>query len=362
MNTISSIARLCAVAVGLFFGLSATNMTQAASARAIDHGPIGVMGDHYHRAREWMLSVRLMRMHMSGNQTGGDELSDGQVLMQPNAPGRMPPVLSVVPQDMDMDMLMFGAMYAPTDRITLMAMLMASSKDMDLQSYSPPNMMSGDSSRTSVGVFSTSNSDIESVSLNGLFRLYENASHRSHLTLGLAQSIADTDATDWVLTPMGVTMNMRLPYGMQIGDESLRLNAALTHVYTQQDWVFGGQVSGKFELASEEWHFGNSRGLTLWAQRAISDRVSLSSRVAYQRTVGLKGTDALITAPVQTAVTSNYGGSQWYFGLGANAIVPIFAGKPERLGIELELPFDGDVRGVQMSPQWRLTLGVQKSF
>ena len=57
MNTISSIARLCAVAVGLFFGLSATNMTQAASARAIDHGPIGVMGDHYHRAREWMLSV-----------------------------------------------------------------------------------------------------------------------------------------------------------------------------------------------------------------------------------------------------------------------------------------------------------------
>ena len=77
---------------------------------------------------------------------------------------------------------------------------------------------------------------------------------------------------------------------------------------------------------------------------------------------GLKGTDALIMAPVQTAVTSNYGGSQWYFGLGANAIVPIFAGKPERLGIELELPFDGDVRGVQMSPQWRLTLGVQKSL
>ena len=362
MNSILSIARLCAVVVGLFLGLSAPNITEADTTRAIEHGPIGVMGDHYHRAGEWMLSVRLMRMHMSGNQSGDNELSDAEVLLQPNAPGRMPAVLSVVPQDMDMDMLMLGAMYAPTDRLTLMAMLMASSKDMDLTSYAPPNMMMGNSSRATVGGFSTSSSDIESVSLNGLFRLHESASHRSHPTLGLAQSIADPDATDSVLTPMGMTMNMRLPYGMQIGDESLRLNTAITHVYTLQDWVFGGQVSGKFKLVGEDWHFGNSRELTLWAQRAISDRVSLSSRIAYQRMGGLKGTDTLITAPVQTAVTSNYGGSHWRVGLGVNAIVPIFAGKPERLGIEVELPFEANVRGVQMSPKWRLTLGLQKSL
>ena len=51
-----------------------------------------------------------------------------------------------------------------------------------------------------------------------------------------------------------------------------------------------------------------------------------------------------------------------YFGLGASVVVPIFADKPERLGIESELPFDGDVRGIQISPQWRVTLGVQKSL
>lgn len=362
MNLTLSIARRYVVMAGLFFGLCATNIAQADTTRAADHAPIGVMGDHYHRAGEWMLSVRLMRMHMSGNQSGDNELNDAEVLVQPNAPGRMPPVLSVVPQDMDMDMLMLGAMYAPSDRFTLMAMLMASSKDMDLRSYTPPNMMMGDASRSAVGGFSTSSSDIESVSLNGLFRLHESASHRSHVTLGLAQSIADADATDSVLTPMGMTVNMRLPYSMQIGDESLRLNAAITHVYTLQDWVFGGQLSGRFKLSSEDWYFGNSRELTLWAQRAISDRVSLSSRITHQRMGGLKGTDTLIRAPVQTAVTSNYGGDHWRLGFGVNVVVPFFPGKPERIGIELELPFEVDVRGVQMSPKWRVTLGVQKSL
>ena len=118
------------LSLSLCLGLASTLLaTQviADSDRAIDHGPIGVMGDHFHKAGEWMVSARLMRMHMSGNQLGDDELSDSDVITQPNAPGRMPAVLSVVPQDMDMDMLMLGAMYAPSDRLTLMAMVMASS-------------------------------------------------------------------------------------------------------------------------------------------------------------------------------------------------------------------------------------------
>ena len=65
---------------------------------------------------------------------------------------------------------------------------------------------------------------------------------------------------------------------------------------------------------------------------------------------------------MQTAVTSNYGGDHWRLGFGVNVVVPFFPGKPERIGIELELPFEVDVRGVQMSPKWRVTLGVQKSL
>ena len=344
----------------------------ADSARAIDHGPIGVMGDHYHKAGEWMVSARYMRMHMSGNQSQGESLSDADVIAENNLPGRMPAKISVVPDEMDMDMLMLGAMYAPSDRITLMAMIMAAKKDMRLNSYEPPAMMgmSGGtmggsmpaSSRGFVGGFSTSSDDIEAISISGLFRLQEYAQSRTHLTLGLQQSLTDADATDTVLTPMGTRMNMRLPYGMQIGDEALRLNLALTHVYQTGDWVFGGQAAGKFKLESEQWHFGDSQQYTGWIQRSLSDRLSYSARLTFERAGMIEGIDPMIMAPVQTAIPANYGYRQWRVGVGLNAIIPLLPGNPERLGLEIERPFDVHVNGVQMTPKWRVTLGLQKSF
>lgn len=344
----------------------------ADTTRAIDHGPIGVMGDHYHKAGEWMVSARYMRMHMSGNQSGDDSLNDSQVIAQDNAPGRMPGKLSVVPDNMDMDMLMLGAMYAPSDRVTLMAMIMASGRDMQLNSYAPPAMMSmgagmmggnmSGSGRELVGGFSTTSDDIEAISVSAMFRLQESAQARTHVAVGLQQSLADPDASDTVLTPMGSRMNMRLPYAMQIGDEALRLNLAITHVYQTKDWVFGGQASGKFELNSKQWHFGDSQQYTGWVQRSLSDRLSYSGRLTFERASTLVGMDPMIMAPVQTAVPANYGYRQWRVGVGINAVVPLLPGAPERLGIEIERPFNVNVNGIQMTPKWRVTMGVQKSF
>ena len=341
--------------------------TFADNSRAIDHGPIGVMGDHYHKAGEWMVSARYMRMHMSGNQTGSDTLSDAEVIAQNNAPGRMPGKLSVVPDDMDMDMLMLGAMYAPSDRVTLMAMIMASSKDMGLKSYQPPAIMGmgsgmSASSRDLVGSFSTSTDGIEAISFSGLFRLRESVQSRTHMTVGLQQSLADADATDTVLTPMGTRMRMRLPYSMQIGDEALRLKLAITHVHQSESWVFGGQAGGKFKLDSQQWNFGDSQHYTGWVQRSLNDRVSYSGRLTFERASALEGMDPMIMAPVQTAIPANYGYRQWRIGVGLNAVVPLLPGAPERLGIEIERPFDVQVNGIQMTPKWRITVGLQKSL
>jgi hypothetical protein len=341
--------------------------TMADAIKAIDHGPIGVMGDHYHKAGEWMISARYMRMRMSGNQNDDRSLNDSEIISLDNAPGRMPAKLSVVPEDMDMDMLMLGAMYAPSDRVTLMAMVMASRRDMQLTSYAPPAMMGmsdgmSAGGRDLVGSFSTSSSDIEAISISGLFRLQETAQSRTHVTLGLQQSIADADAEDTVLTPMGTRMNMRLPYAMQIGDEALRANLAITRVHQAEDWVFGGQASAKFRLSSEQWHFGDSQQYTGWVQRSWSDTLSYSGRLTFERASALEGMDPRIMAPVQTAIPANYGYRQWRIGFGLNAIIPLLPGAPERLGVEIERPFDIHVNGVQMTPKWRLTVGLQKSL
>ena len=76
--------------------------------------PVGVMGGHMHSAGEWMLSYRYMFMNMQTNMNGTDDLS----LMDVFSQGYM-----VAPVDMQMEMHMIGAMYAPTDSITFMGMM-----------------------------------------------------------------------------------------------------------------------------------------------------------------------------------------------------------------------------------------------
>lgn len=52
-------------------------------------------------------------------------------------PGQ-PPFIRIVPTGMTMDMHMLGAMYAPSDRLTLMAMLPYIKKDMDHITFAGP--------------------------------------------------------------------------------------------------------------------------------------------------------------------------------------------------------------------------------
>ena len=105
----------------LFFLLS-KNLIADEVHFADSHGPITVMGDHMHRAGEWMASYRYMSMDMSGNTDGRNGLSDEEIATTvlnrfSNIAGQ-PGTLRVVPQNMEMDMHMFGFMYAPSNDIT----------------------------------------------------------------------------------------------------------------------------------------------------------------------------------------------------------------------------------------------------
>ena len=81
------------------------------------------MGDHRHGAGEWMVSYRYMRMNMSDNLDGTNELTNADIYAN----------YMVAPQQMTMSMHMIGVMYAPSDRLTLMAMAHYLTNDMDLR-------------------------------------------------------------------------------------------------------------------------------------------------------------------------------------------------------------------------------------
>ena len=94
--------------------------------RADSHGPIGVMADHMHKKGEYMLSYRHMYMDMSGNEFNGSNISADTIVTTIanrfyGASGQ-PAKLRVVPEKMEMHMHMIGAMYAPSDWLTLMVM------------------------------------------------------------------------------------------------------------------------------------------------------------------------------------------------------------------------------------------------
>ena len=68
------------------------------SDRPDSHAPIGVMGEHIHKAGEFMLSYRYMFMRMEDNYDGSDSIANTSFAGPPPAPFRVAPI------DMDMEM------------------------------------------------------------------------------------------------------------------------------------------------------------------------------------------------------------------------------------------------------------------
>ncbi|MCH8313826.1 MAG: hypothetical protein IID17_12670, partial [Nitrospinae bacterium] len=82
---------------------------------------VNVLGTHTHLESEWMVGYQFRTMNMGGNRSGRQDLSTSEVLS----------LFPVAPLAMTMDMHMPMVMYAPTDHITMMAMIPYVRKVMD---------------------------------------------------------------------------------------------------------------------------------------------------------------------------------------------------------------------------------------
>ena len=94
---------------------------------ADSHGPITVMGDHMHKKRTYV-SLRFSKMNMDSMLSGTNSISLNSVMSAPNGASNSSGIYMNSPVSMKMNMYMFGAMFAPTDNLTLMAMSSFSKK------------------------------------------------------------------------------------------------------------------------------------------------------------------------------------------------------------------------------------------
>ncbi|MDX1695020.1 MAG: hypothetical protein R3208_14740 [Ketobacteraceae bacterium] len=333
----------------------------AGSAKPIapdSHAPIGVMGDHLHKQGEWMLSYRLMSMSMKDTIEGKESISPAAIATGVSNPNSPPGTMRVAPLSMDTVMHMFGLMYAPSDSLTLMAMINYTEKEMSLKTFS--GMMGA----TELGNFETRSSGMGDIKLSALYGIIDRGNHKLHLNLGLSVPTGSTDEEDTVLTPMNTTMKMRLPYGMQLGTGTYDLQLGATYAGTTGLLGWGAQYLATTAIDDNDdgYAWGDHQALTAWASYRVATWSSLSLRATLTDADAIKGEDAEIRAPVTTADPDNYGGQRLDIAVGANLVGQLGAIRGHRLALEYTQPVDQDANGVQLEMQSMWMLGYQYAF
>nr|WP_299387038.1 transporter [Allomuricauda sp.] len=304
------------------------------------HAPISVMGDHMHGKGEWMFSYRYMYMNMDGLRNGTDDATTETALAN----------YIVTPTTMPMNMHMLGAMYAPSDNVTLMVMFNYLAMEMDHLTRMG-------------GTFTTESSGFGDINLSLLYRFFNKNRQSLHGQLGL--SIPAGSITESDVTPASAPNETELPYPMQIGSGTVDPILALTYLAQGEVFSWGTQARAvlRFGENNREYRYGNRYGLNNWLAVKAAEWISFSARLEGLIVGELEGADPnLNPMMVITADTDNSGGTFLNGGLGFNIYVPSGGLKNLRLGFELATPLLQDLNGIQLQNKETLTLGAQYSF
>jgi hypothetical protein len=308
---------------------------QWTSARPDGHAPISIMGDHYHKKGEFMFSYRYMPMWMEGNLQSTDDISNEDIYQN----------FMVAPKKMNMNMHMFGVMYAPSDLITLMVMGNYISSSMDL--------------RTGMGVdFTTKSGGLGDINVSSLIKIMNSNRQSLHGNVGISIPTGDIDQRD--ATPM---MNdAQLAYPMQLGSGTWDPSLSLTYLGQSDKFSWGAQSMYKFRLGenSENYTFGNRFDIIGWGAIKVSNYFSFSTSLSYFDTQEIDGVDADLNPMMMPLFnTANSGRSQMDVGLGINFLIPKGSLKNLRLAAEVKIPAYQKVNGIQMKNTLMATFGVQ---
>ncbi len=324
--------------------------------RADSHAPISVMGDHTHGKGEWMLSYRYMGMSMSGAKSGSDSLSTEEAFAEIPGMGMMN--MKVLPYEMTMDMHMLGGMYAPTDNLTLVAMLPYATREMTAKSRMTMMM------NTTESEVETETSGIGDVSLGGLYKFYDQGGYRLHLNLVLGLPTGSIEEEDYI--PMQ-QQDVQLPYGMQLGSGSYEARPGITLNKQFDSWSWGAQASAKIALDENDqgYKLGSRKYLTAWAAKPLAPwaSVSVAAYKSWWSDIHGEAKDLTISPQMNPGADPDAkGGQRLDIGVGLNLQGKNGALKGHRLAFEYKAPVQESLHGIQMESDYSFTVGWQKAF
>jgi hypothetical protein len=301
--------------------------------------PAGVMGAMMHDPGEWMLGLRVMRMHMDGVVDGHSHVSDGELF----GAG-----YTMIPRQMDSTSTMLEAMYGLSDGLTVMASLPYVTNTMDMR------MDTGEK-------FTMDSRGIGDLQLAALLGLYDDGEEEVHFNAGLSVPTGSVDETDDTPGFPGG----KVDYPMQPGSGTWDLMPGVTWVARDGEWSWGAQWIETWRLGenSEDYTYGNRHDVTAWGARSLTDVLSLSLRLAGHDWGNVDGADPDLDPTMSPTQDPNkQGGRRVDALLGVSAAPRDGALTGNRFALELGLPVYEKIDGPQLSTDWIATFSWQLWF
>jgi len=303
------------------------------------------MADHTHAKGEIMFSYRFMSMHMEDLKRGTEDEDYANILI-PNGGKYM-----VTPIKMPMKMHMLGAMYAPSNKVTLMAMINYVSMEMD--------------HITAMGVaFTTESSGFGDAKIGAIYKVFNKKRQQLHTSLLISLPSGAID--NKYVTPASDGEDVILPYPMQIGSGTFDAELGVTYLsQSGANLSFGSQLKGLFRTGKNDtnYRYGNRYNLNNWVAYKAANWISFSARLEGLVVGKIEGMNPdLNPMMVITADPRNSGGKYLNSGVGFNLYVPNGSLKNMRFGFEFAIPLAQHLNGVQLKQQEIITMGAQYSF
>jgi hypothetical protein len=208
--------------------------------------PFGIMTGE---ARKWMVGYQFMHEKMDGSLVGTDDISVSQILKQfPNAP-----------KDMTMDMHMWMVMYAPTERLTLSAMIPYFRKEM--------NMVDVNGNR-----FVMRGNGIGDLELRPEYLIFETADKRHQFLLNGGIGVP----TGSIDEEMG---GFRVDYCMQPGSGTVSLLPGITYLGQTTMWSWGAEFKATVRVGrnDHDYRFGNRYESRAWVMRQLTNWLTIAT-------------------------------------------------------------------------------------
>jgi Putative MetA-pathway of phenol degradation len=304
--------------------------------------PFGIMTGE---AGKWMVGYQFMHENMDGSLVRTGDISVPKILKQfPNAP-----------TDMTMDVHMWMVMYAPTEKLTLSAMIPYSRKEM--------NMVDVDGNR-----FVMRGNGIGDLELRPEYLIFQTADKHHQLLLNGGIGVP----TGSIDEEMG---GFRVDYCMQPGSGTVSLLPGLTYLGQTATWSWGADFKATVRLGRNDhnYRFGNRYESRAWVMRQLTSWLAISTGLNGGVWENIEGADPDLDPMMEQTTDPNLQGGKRLdasFGLTFCPMPCCHGGAPccsaaqkflngHELFVEGRVPIIQSLDGPQLQNSWSINIGWQ---